>query len=161
MITAGIVVSLAGNLNILLLSASRILFAAAEHGQLPAPLATVHPRLRTPIVAVLSTTVVMLTLTLSGKFLWLLTVSTLARLFTYIATAAALPILRRRAGAPPAGFRLTGGPAVAVAACVLGVWLLSNATAREARDTAIAAAAGFAIFLLHRLLRNRSAGPVG
>jgi hypothetical protein len=35
MITLGIVVSLAGNLNILMLSASRILCAAAEHGQLP------------------------------------------------------------------------------------------------------------------------------
>jgi amino acid transporter len=151
MIAAGIVISLAGNLNILMLSASRILFAAAEHGQLPAPLASIHPRFRTPVVAVLATAGLMLALTLSGKFLWLLTISTVARLFTYIATAGALPILRRRADAPQASFRLAGGTAVAVSAVVLGAWLLSNATLRETRDTAIAAGAGLAVFALNRL----------
>ena len=150
LMTVGIVVSLAGNLNILMLSASRILFAAAEHGQLPAPLATVHPRFRTPMVAVLATAAIMLTLTLSGKFLWLLTISTVARLFTYMATAGALPILRRRADAKPTSFRLPGGPAIAAAAILLLVWLASNATLREARDTAIAAGVGLAIFLGYR-----------
>ena len=37
MITAGIVFSLSGNLNVLILSASRVMFAMAEHGQLPRP----------------------------------------------------------------------------------------------------------------------------
>jgi amino acid transporter len=154
MMTVGIVVSLAGNLNILMLSASRILFAAAEHGQLPAPLAAVHPRFRTPVVAVLATAAIMLTLTLSGKFMWLLTISTVARLFTYMATAGALPILRRRG--PVASFRLPGGQWVAGAAIVLLVWLASNATLREARDTAIAAGVGFAIFVVGRLGKPRA-----
>jgi amino acid transporter len=150
LITAAIVVSLAGNLNILMLSASRILYAAAEHRQLPATLADVHPRFRTPVWAVVATAIVMLALTLSGTFLRLLTVSTLARMFTYLATAAALPVLRRRRDVGPAVFRLRAGPAIAAAAIVLGVWLLSNATPREARDTALSAAAGFAIYLRSR-----------
>ena len=92
----------------------------------------------------------MLVLTLSGTFLWLLAVSTLSRMFVYLATAAALPVLRRRRDVAPAMFRLRAGPAIAAAAIVLGVWLLSNATPREARDTAIAAAVGFAIYLKSR-----------
>jgi APA family basic amino acid/polyamine antiporter len=156
MITVGIVVSLAGNLNILMLSASRILFAAAEHGQLPAPLASVHPRFRTPAVAVLTTAAVMLTLTLSGKFMWLLTISTVSRLVTYIASAGALPILRRKSEAEPGSFRLAGGPAISAAAVLLGFWLLSNASGKEARDTGIAAGVGFAIFGLHRAFRPDS-----
>jgi hypothetical protein len=65
-----------------------------------------------------------------------------------MATAGALPILRKRS--PDASFRLPGGQWVAGAAIVLLLWLASNATLREARDTAIAAGVGFAIFGLHR-----------
>jgi amino acid transporter len=150
LITAVIVVSLAGNLNILMLSASRILFAAAEHRQLPGFLAAVHPRFRTPVGAVLVTAAIMLTLTLSGKFLWLLTLSTVSRLITYIATAGALPVLRRKRPGEES-FRLPGGPVVAGAAIALGVWLLSNVAVKEARDTAIAAAAGLTISAGYRL----------
>src|SRR5665647_3227733 len=76
MITAGIVISLAGNLNVLVLSASRVIFAMAERGDLPSTLATIHQRYRTPAMAVLSTTAIMLVLTLSGSFMALVTVST-------------------------------------------------------------------------------------
>ncbi len=154
MITAGVVISLAGNLNVLMLSASRLLFAMAELGELPARLASIHPRHRTPWFAVVATAAIMLGLTLSGTFLWLLTLSTVSRLAAYIATVGALPALRRRPGAPEAGFRLPAGRLVAAVAIVLGVWLLSNSTAREARDTAIAAGAGLTIYYSYRRWRR-------
>jgi amino acid transporter len=156
MITVGIVVSLAGNLNVLMLSASRIIFAMAEHGELPAPLAAIHPRHRTPPLAVLATAAIMLGLTLSGTFLWLLTLSTLARLVAYMATAGALPVLRRSPDAPEAKFRLPGGVAVSVAAICLGLWLISNSTLREARDTAIAAGIGLTVYYAYRTWRRRA-----
>lgn len=157
MITVGIVISLAGNLNVLMLSASRILFAMAERGELPAGLAAIHPRHRTPWLAVLATATIMLGLTLSGTFLWLLTLSTLSRLVTYMATAGALPVLRRRVEAPEAEFRLPAGVPVAAAAIGLGLWLLSNSTLREARDTAIAAGVGLSIYYGYRTWRRRGA----
>jgi APA family basic amino acid/polyamine antiporter len=160
MITVGIVVSLAGNLNVLMLSASRIIFAMAEHGELPALLAAIHPRHRTPSLAVLTTAAIMLGLTLSGTFLWLLTLSTLARLVAYIATAGALPVLRRDTGAPEAKFRLCGGVAVAVAAIGLGLWLISNSTLREARDTAIAAGIGLTLYYAYRTWRRRAGADI-
>jgi amino acid transporter len=151
MITAGILVSLAGNLNVLILAASRTIFAMAEGGALPAGLAAVHPRFRTPAVAVLATTAVMLALALSHTFIYLVTVSTVARLVTYFATCGALPVLRRRrGGAPATGFRLRGGIWISAAAMALCVWLLSNASLTEARDTAIAAALGFVIYGVYR-----------
>ena len=105
---------------------------APPESPVPAPLATIHARHRTPSLAVLTTAAIMLGLTLSGTFLWLLTLSTLSRLVTYMATAGALPVLRRSPEAPEAKFRLPGGAAVAVAAIGLGLWLLSNSTLREA-----------------------------
>jgi len=150
MITAGILVSLAGNLNVLILAASRTLFAMAEGRALPAGLAAVHPRFRTPAAAVLATTAVMLALALSRTFLYLVTVSTVARLVTYFATCGALPLLRRRKNAPPTAFRLPAGVWIAGAAMLLCLWLLSNSKLTEARDAGIALAAGLAIFTLYR-----------
>lgn len=150
LITAGMVVSLAGNLNVLILSASRIVFAMGETGDLPSGLAFIDRRHRTPVVAILLTTAVMLVLTLSGTFIYLITLSTVSRLVTYFATCGALPILRRRASAPAAAFMLPGGVAIAFAALAVMVWLLSNCSLREARDTGIGLAAGLCIYGVNR-----------
>ncbi len=159
MITLGIVISLAGNLNVLMLSASRVIFAMGERRDLPAALATIHPRFRTPAAAVLLTSAIMLVLTLSGTFMSLVTVSTLARLGAYLITCSALPVLRRRLHAPPAAFTMPAGAALAVVSIFLGLWLLSNSTVREARDAVIAVLAGLAVFVLNRLWNRRQVTP--
>lgn len=157
MITIGVVISLAGNLNVILLAASRMVFAMGERGELPTQLAAIHPRFRTPAWAVIATSAVMLGLTLSGTFIYLLTLSTLARLVTYGVTCSALPVFRRRTTAPAAQYRLPAGEMIAAAAILLVIWLLSNSTLREARDTAIAAALGLVLFVLTRKFASRRA----
>jgi amino acid transporter len=136
---------------VLILAASRMLYAMAEHGELPAPLASVHAGFRTPAIAVIVTTAIMLALTLSGTFSYLITISVLSRLVTYIATCSALSVLRRRANAPASTFRLPAGDAIAAAAVLLALWLLSNSKLVEARDTAIAIAVGLAFYFANRL----------
>jgi basic amino acid/polyamine antiporter, APA family len=148
LITIGIALSLAGNLNVLILSASRILFAMAENGELPTVFARIHPARRTPVPAILATTLVVLALTLSGTFIYLLTLSAITRLIAYMATCGALPLLRRKTSAPPAAFHLPYGILIAFSAVALGLWLISSSTLREARDTAIAAALGLAVYAL-------------
>jgi amino acid transporter len=150
MITAGILISLAGNLNAVLLAASRVLFAMAEHGDLPAPVAAIHPRFRTPTTAVILTSAAMLSLAVSGTFVYLVTLSIVVRLVTYFATCGALPVLRRRAEASSAMYRAPGGSTVAIAGMLVCAWLLSNSTRREAGDAALAAAVGLAIYWAHR-----------
>ena len=154
MITAGILISLAGNLNVLILAASRMLFAMAEQGDLPSPLAATHPRFRTPAIAILATTAIMLTLAISGTFVYLVTLSTLARLVTYFATCGALPVLRRREKPQAGVLKLPGGAAIATVGMLVCVWLASNCTLREARDAAIAAGLGLAIYGLRRRLAH-------
>jgi APA family basic amino acid/polyamine antiporter len=152
MITAGVVVSISGNLNVSLLSASRVIFAMGERGDLPGVLARIHARYRTPAVAVILTSVIMLVLTLSGTFISLATVSTLARLVAFLVTCSALPVLRRRPSAPSAIFTMPGGVPIAILSVILGVWLLFNSTPIEARNTAIATAFGLAIYGANRIL---------
>jgi APA family basic amino acid/polyamine antiporter len=154
MITAGIVISLAGNLNVLILAASRIIFAMGERGDLPRPLANIHPKYHTPVASILLTTAAMLALTLSGTFIYLVTLSTISRLVTYLATCVALPLLRRRPTAPPAVFRMPAGITVAVGGTALCGWLLSNTSLKEVRGTAIAAAVGLMLYGANRMVKR-------
>jgi len=159
LISAGAIISISGNLNIIVLSGSRIPFAMAEQKQLPGFIGAIHPRFLTPYVAIIITTALMLFLTLNSSFLTALTISTIARLVTYAATCASLPLFRRRPEAPSAAFRLPGGNIIAVLSLVLIVWLLASNTLREAktgtwqetRAAAIAAVIGLLIFVSYRL----------
>jgi APA family basic amino acid/polyamine antiporter len=156
-ISAGAVISIAGNLNVVLLSASRVPFAMAVRGELPSFLTAIHKRFHTPHVAIILTATVMGALTLSGTFLYAVTISTIARLIIYATTCSALPVLRRRATAPAAAFRAPAGLPLSVAVLALATWLLMNTTWREVRDTAIAAAIGLIVYALSRRTASRVA----
>lgn len=158
-ISAGAIISITGNLNILLLSGSRLPFAFAEQRQLPAFVALVHKRFFTPHVAIAITAVIMLALTLKSSFVAALTISAIARLVTYAVTCAALPVLRRRKSASPLMFRVRGGPVIATAALLLAAWLLANSTLREAIQSLVAAVVGLVIYFGYRLLRRRPDEP--
>jgi amino acid transporter len=156
LISAGAIISITGNLNILVLSGSRIPFAMAEQQQLPKLVARIHRRFLTPYVAILITASLMLYLTLKSSFVAAITISAIARLVTYCATCLSLPIFRRRKDVPAPQFVLPGGQIIALLSLVLIVWLLANATWKEARATVIAAAFGFLIYLAYRLYRSYS-----
>jgi len=156
LISAGAIVSITGNLNILVLSGSRIPFAMAEQQQLPALIARVHRRFATPYVAILITTGLMLLFTLKSSFREALTISAIARLVTYGATCISLPVFRRRSNAPPAAFRLRGGTLIAILSLILAAWLLTSAR-KEAWAATIAAAVGLLIYFAYRLYSRRPA----
>ena len=148
-ISAGAVISITGNLNILLLSASRLPFAMAEQHQLPQLIGSVHKRFSTPHIAIAITAALLLFLTLKSSFVQLLTISTLARLVTYGATCLALPLFRNRREIPAPVFRLPGGTVIAILSLLLIVWLLAHSTLQEAQATAIAAGVGLLIYFAY------------
>jgi amino acid transporter len=153
-VSVGAIISVTGTLNSNMLVAPRILFAMAEQGQLPRPLAATHRRFRTPHIAILISAAVALVLTLQGTFISALTISTVIRLLVYIATCVALPVLRFRKDAPAPRFNAPAGAAVAVTAATLSMWLLSNSPSNDARSVGLAAALGLPIFFAYRLLKK-------
>ena len=150
-ISAGAIISITGNLNVLVLSGSRVPFAMAEQQQLPSLIGRVHRRFFTPHVAIICSAAIMLLLTLKQSFVQALTISAIARLLTYAATCLALPVLRRN-GAPAPLFRLRGGVIISILALLLAGWLLANSTWKEAVTTAIVAAAGLLIYFGYRAM---------
>jgi len=154
-ISVGAIISIVGNLNITILAGSRLPYAMAERNQLPRFLASTHKSFHTPHFAILISAAVMLALSISGTFIYALTISAIARLLTYAATCAALPKFRLTAGAPSAKFKAPAGILVSIASLILAAWLLSNSALKEARDAGIAAALGLLIYFAYYLSLRR------
>ena len=85
------VFSLAGNLHSNMAATPRVTYAMAERGELPAWLARVHRGFATPASSILFFAAIVTALAISGSFVWLAVISTLARMIVYAATILALP----------------------------------------------------------------------
>lgn len=149
-ISAGVVVSIVGNLNVIILAGSRLPFAMAERRELPKIVSATHKKFHTPYTAILITSALALALTLWSTFAKQVNLSVIARLVSYSVTCAALLVFRWKFRAPPAAFKTPGGIAVAIAALLLAAWLLSNSSWVDARDSLIAIAAGLVIYFAYR-----------
>jgi len=157
LLTLGAAVSMLGTLNGSMITISRLPYAMAADGQLPRVLAVIHPRYHTPHVAVVLSGLIVLALTLTGQFVYLLTVSTIARLLVFAVTCTALPVLRRKGEVPAARFVLPGGFLVPVAALGLIAWLLASSSFSATRDLAILTVIGALLYAVGARRRRRSA----
>lgn len=121
---AAAVVSMFGYLTANMLSEPRGLFAMSRDHFLPAALTSVHPKFRTPNVAIVTYGIMVGIIALLGTFEWLTRFSNLAALSLYFLCAVSTLQLRRRDvrsdGKP---FVIPGGPLVPVLACIAVVWL--------------------------------------
>src|SRR5205809_254963 len=157
LVGVGSVISMTGNNAGQVLSGSRMLFALAEHGELPAFFGRIHPRFRTPANAVIFTSVVAVVLALTGSFARLAVVSALARLVTYTGVSAATLRLRSPRFVEvvkPASFVAPRGPVVPTLAIVVSLAIAAGATREQLLGGLAALAAGGVLYA------TRSAVPV-
>ena len=123
--SAAVVLSVYGWLTGFTLMMPRVLYSMARHGELPAVVGRVHPRFRTPHVAIIANAVLALAMAIYSSFSEAATLAAIARLVVFAVTCAALIALRRSHGPSP-GFQLPAGPIVSVAGVGFAVWLLST-----------------------------------
>jgi amino acid transporter len=150
LLTLGAALSVLGTNNNTILSGPRYLYALAEARALPAVFARVHPKYRTPHVAILTQSGLAAALMLTGTAEQLAELSVIARLASYIGTAAAVPVLRRKMPSTERTLRLPGGPLIPLAALAICLLFLFSATAKNLVAGAVALAAGAVIFLSRR-----------
>jgi basic amino acid/polyamine antiporter, APA family len=150
LVSVGAVLSIVGLASNVTLSGPRYLLALSSDGYGPRWLARLHPVYHTPANAIFLQTAVVLALALSGSFVLLAMLSVIARIATYIGTAAAVPILRRRMGLRPDAVRLPLGATIPIAALALSITLLASATRTELLLAAAALTAGSVVFALRR-----------
>ena len=151
-------VSMLGYLMGNLLAVPRSLFALARDGVLPRALCAVHPRFRTPHVAIAVYSALLIALALSGTFERMVVMSNLAALVLYMFCALAVLGLRRQGistGAAP--FRIPGGAAIPIATCLICAWLIYATASRV--ELLWLAAAGLAGLALYALRLRRDSAP--
>jgi len=119
------------------LGCPRLLSALAHDRHLPAVLASPHPRFETPSLAILLTAGITATAALCLTFERLVDLANFAVILQYLATCAAFIRLRRTRPATARLFRAPFGMPVALAGCVVSLWL-----AREVSGVELGWAAG-------------------
>jgi basic amino acid/polyamine antiporter, APA family len=150
LLTVGAVVSILGTNSNTVLAGPRYLYALAADGFGPRILARLHPQFRTPVFAILLQTAIALPLALTGSFVGLAALSVVARLATYVGTAAAVPVLRKKFPNAQGVVRLPGGWLIPGAAILLCLVLAASAEARNLIAGAIALVVGVGIYSLRR-----------
>lgn len=153
-VLVGGAISMLGFLSGDALGTPRSLYAFAREGLLPAPMARLHPRFKTPSIAIIVHAVIAWALASIGSFGVLVLLANVALLFSYLLCClAAIELQRRNVQTGGSPFVPPGGPLVPVLACVVVLWLLSHASAQEFAVTAGAALVA-AILFAWRSLRT-------
>jgi len=156
LLTLGAVFSIGGNLQSTFLSAPRMTYALALDGSLPSWFAKVHRRHQTPHISLWVYGAFCLALALSGSFIWLAVMSTLARLLTYIVCIAALPRLEKTIEPVENQFRLPGGLLIPAIAMILCLWLITYASAQAWLTCLAFMGLGTVLYVLSRRMSRKS-----
>lgn len=148
LILAGSAISMFGHVSGMTLSVPRMLFAFGRDGFLPARLATVHERFRTPWVAIVLQSILVTVLAVSGSFEKLAVIANGSILLVYVACCAAVLQLRRR-GVQESGtpFRVPLAGAVPLLAIAAIAWLLKSLTVDEWRALLVVLAVAIVIYV--------------
>jgi len=156
LLLGAVVVSTFGYLSGMTLAIPRALFAFGRDGYLPAAIAAVHARYRTPYVAIVVQSALACTLAITSAFGPLAIIANVAALLVYFACSLAAWRLRRRdvrAGGIP--FRVPGGAIVPILACAMIIGLLSSITLPEWRVLGLVLGVASVLFVVTR--RRRAA----
>jgi amino acid transporter len=143
-LTVAAVCSLGGNLHGNMVATPRVTHALAARGDLPRWFAGIHPRFATPTNSILFLAAFTALLAISGSFVWLAVVSTLARMIIYAVTIAALP--RAPLIQPVTPFAVISGT-VGILFCA---WAAYQATAEAWRMLGALALAGSILYAIAR-----------
>ncbi len=139
-----------------ILSSPRIIFAFGRDGFLPSWFARVHPRFRTPDVAIVSYALCAFVLSYSSSFQKLAILSNMAVLLLYILCCLAAIVLERRDvrsdGVP---FHIRGGIAIPIVSIAVILWILAHGTREEFAITGVALVIASVLYLIRdRLVRR-------
>lgn len=151
LILVGSTISMFGYVSGMTLGVPRMLYAFGRDGFLPEAFAAVHPRYRTPHVAIGVQVILTIALATTGTFERLAIIANGSILIVYGACAMAVFQLRRlnvRLDTPP--FVAPLGPVVPALALLAILWLMTSLTRPEWAAMGIAIALAIVVFALSR-----------
>ena len=155
MLIAGVVISIYSNLSGDMLGGPRVVFASSLDNNLPRFLGKVHPKYKTPHIAIIFFAVVIGVFALSGTFKYLAVVATGSLLLVDLGVILAVLRLRQRDGLPKDGeFRLPFGPVIPLLSCAIVGWLLLQVPLNEAATIVTLVGACAVIYAIRYVFRS-------
>ena len=155
MLIAGVVISIYSNLSGDMLGGPRVVFASSLDNNLPRFLGKVHPKYKTPHIAIIFFAVVIGVFALSGTFKYLAVVATGSLLLVDLGVILAVLRLRQRDGLPKDGeFRLPFGPVIPLLSCAIVGWLLLQVPLNEAATIVTLVGACAVIYAIRSVFRS-------
>lgn len=158
LITFGALVSIGGAMNAMMLMGSRIPFALSEENQFPKFFSKLHPRFQTPVYSILFYAGVTLIVSLTGSFIYAVSITVINKVLVFLMVSAAMIKLRKTDKDKTNYFKLPYGNIFAIAGILASVWLLSSSKKEELYDVLIAIAIGIILFALYRYVKQKDAG---
>ncbi len=149
LLTAAAIFSLTGNISSGITSATRATYALGRDGVLPGWFGRVSARFHTPANSILFMGLMIALLAVTGSFVWLAVVSTLARLIVYSIGIAALPRVEKKGRRFLTYAMMAAGLAVCLWAALQSEW-------PSWRMLLILVAAGTLLYLAARFARAAS-----
>ena len=143
LVTVGAMLSMLGTNSGTVLEGSRMLYALSLERRPFRAISYVHPRFRTPLVAIVLHVGIAIPVAIAGSFAGLALISTVARLTTYLATCAAVPRLQRGGAG---GFRIPVW--VPVLGVVVSLLIVVNLSWKHLLAAAIALVLGALLYLV-------------
>lgn len=139
LVSIGIIISTLGSNHGIVFTAARIPYAMARAGLFFRSMAHVHPRYRTPIIALLIQGVWGCVLALTGSYDQLFTYVVFASWLFYAMSCGAVIILRRRTPQMARPYKTWGYPATPIVFIIFSIWLVANTIIEAPRDAAVGA----------------------
>jgi len=145
----GVVTSVTGNLVGSIFSAPRLTYALSLEGSLPKWFGKVHPKWLTPANSIIFYGLFAFIGASMGTFIVLAAMTVLSRLFLYIITCGAVPVLRPRFEKSE-GFVLRGGYAIPALGIVASLWLMLQVSFTSIWLTTLFIAIGAVLYWIGR-----------
>lgn len=150
-ITIGALISVSGTLNTVMFIGGRIPFALADEKQLPSFFAKIHSKFSTPTRSLILFAVLAFLVSISGTFIYAITISVISKVMIFLIVSAALLRLRFKMKDQKDFFKLRYGKILAWTGITLSIILLTTSKIEEFRDVAITLLVGVGIYLLNEL----------
>ena len=151
-ITIGAIISIGGTLNANLLAGSRLPFALSEKAQFPKFFLRTNEKTSIPIVSLVVYSIVTILVSVTGTFIYALSISVISKVLVFMIVSAALIKFRKMNKDAKVGFQLHHGYLSAISGIIICIWLLYASNHSDFIDVMITILVGLFIYLIMKLL---------
>lgn len=146
LITLGAIISIGGALNATMLIGSRVPFALSEEDQFPQLFMKLHAKYDTPVISLLAFSSAALAVSLTGSFIYAVSITVISKVAVYLIVCAALIKLRKKDQPGISYYKIPYGYFFAIAGILASVWLLASTKLSNFVAVFVATAIGLALY---------------